>query len=677
MKRITALIALALAAAVSAFGQRTETSLEEGWFIRPITANKNPELTPVTIPHTWNAEYLPDGTYNREMMVYTRSLEVTPAMAGKRLFLYFEGVNSVCDVFVNKRTVGGHKGGYTAFCIEITDAVRQGVNELEVWVSNAYRTDVLPISGDFNIYGGIHRPCHLLVTEADCISPLFHASPGVFIRQNEVNDAAADITVETVLSLKDTQGLTLHTVISDASGKEVASASTRADGEWVKQPFNLRNPILWNGRENPYLYTVTVQLMRDGRVLDEVVQQTGFRYFRVDADKGFFLNGKPLDLHGFCRHEDFDGRGSALLPEDYDTDFDLIMESGATMLRLAHYPHAEPVYRHSDEKGIILWTEIPMCGPGGYDYTGYLGNAGFRENAIQDTYELVYQKFNHPSVCFWGIFNEILVSDGSRFVEYDDPIPFISEINDLYHKIDPSRLTTFATCVDENYYLGISDLIAWNKYFGWYGNEANGIGPFMDQAKADAKGQPVGISEYGAGASIHHHWMPGESRPEPRGRFHGEERQALVHESNLEAFQSRPYLWSKIIWVFSDFHSSIRKEGDRDGFNDKGLVTYDRKTRKDAFFLYKANWTTDPMVYITSRRYTERTQALTDIKVYSNMDEVTLFLNGKKLGKVKPDNLKRAIWKGVSLQPGENTVTAEGRSRKTKKTDTCTWTLNQ
>ena len=445
-------------------------TLDEGWECRPITTvNRKAPFTPVTIPHTWNTSYIEGTTlYERKTVVYQRPLEVTEEMDGKRLFLYFEGVNSAAQVFLNRRTIGEHLGGYTAFCLEITDQVKKGENLLEVWASNAYRTDVLPISGDFNVNGGIHRPCHLIITGQDCITPLFYASPGVFIHQENISRETAGINVETHLSLKNKkQGLKLKTTIADASNKIVASNETGISGDIVRQPIQVERPVLWEGKKNPYLYTVTVELYDGNQLVDRMVQRTGFRYFSVDHEKGFFLNGNYLNLYGFCRHEDAVGRASALLPEDYKMDMELIKESGATAMRLAHYPHAEPMYDLSDENGIILWTEIPMCGPGGQAFTGLVDTEGFKDNARLAVKELVYQKFNHPSICFWGICNEILVSDGKRFVEYDNPIPFIKELNGLYKSIDTSRLTALATCVDQSYYLGCSDLIAWNKYFGW------------------------------------------------------------------------------------------------------------------------------------------------------------------------------------------------------------------
>lgn len=651
---------------------RTFILLDKGWGYRPVSdTGLKSSMKQVTVPHTWNANYIP-GTrsYNREMMVYRRDLEITPDMKDKRLFLYFEGVNSSATVLVNNKSVGSHKGGYTAFCMEVTDYAKQGTNKLEVWVTNAYNPEILPISGDFNIYGGIHRPCHLLVTEQDCISPLFYASPGVFIHQDKVSEKQAQITVETMLSLSGKkQGLKVRTTIEDAKGNIISqNIEQNVTNENVKQPFVIEHPVLWNAKQNPHLYKVIVELLDAGKVIDRVEQRTGLRYFSVDADKGFFLNGKYLDLYGFCLHEEVEGKGSALSAEDHERDMELVKESGATSLRLVHYPHSESIYHLSDENGIVLWTEIPMVGPGGYDFCGFINTDGLKEHARQVLKELVYQKYNHPSICFWGIFNEIRTN-------YDNAEPFARELHELYKEIDPSRLTTLASCDDPKFYQNCSDLMAWNKYIGWYGsrNAPETAGNFFDKAKAASNGKPVAISEYGGGANVEHHFSMKENDVKPSGQFHPEEGQTYIHEGNWSAFAQRPYMWAKYIWVFADFQSSIRNEGGKPGVNDKGLVTYDRKIKKDAFYFYKASWSTEPMIYITSRRFTERPEANVQVKVYSNLRENTLYVNGKKIGKQKSDSLHRVVWQNVTLSKGENRIRVEGKSKAGVIEDTCVW----
>ena len=648
--------------------------LNNGWGYRPISnADPNASDTPVTLPHTWNASYVKDTYYNRETMVYQRSLEVTPQMQDKRLFLYFEGVNSVADVFVNRSTVGQHKGGYTAFCMEITDYVHQGDNELQVWVGNAFRSDVLPISGDFNVYGGIHRPVCLLITGKDCISPLFHGSSGVLIHQEEVTQEKAELTVETRLSLTTTtDGKRLRITMTDADGKEVAKAENAIDNQVEKVYTHLslskgdggKAPILWNGRSNPYLYTIKAELLDGDHIVDEQTVETGLRYFSVDADKGFFLNGNHYPLLGFNRHEDVDGKGSALSLLDHERDMQLICETGATMIRLSHYPQSQSFYDLADRHGMVLWSEIPLVGPGGYNFTGYVHNV--EDNARQVALEMVYQNYNHPSVCFWGLFNELLVDEG-RFREWDHPEEFIRSLNRLVKEADPSRLTTFATCVSHTHYLGCSDLMAWNKYFRKPGNESK-VRQFYEEARQTTAGQPLGISEFGDAGSINIHYDPRYDRV----RDHAENYQLLTHEGYWKAIKDMDWLWCKTIWQFSDMQTSIRREGDRIGVNDKGVVTYDRQTRKDIYYFYKAQWNPEPMVYITGRRFKNRKHGLTDVKVYTNQKEAALFVNGRKIGEAKTDEIHRIVFKDVQLSEGENHIMV----RAGKLKDECSWTLN-
>ena len=642
-----------------------EELLDTGWVYRPIS-DPNPTVKDkkVTLPHTWNAQYTKGTEYNRETMVYTRQLHVSREQLQGRLFLRFEGVNSVADVFVNRHSVCQHKGGYTAFTLEITDEVREGENTIEVWASNAFRTDVLPISGDFNVYGGIHRPVHLIVTEKDCISPLFYGSSGVLIHQDKITKERAELTVETHLSLKrNLERLKLRTTITEAKGKVVAQTEIAAMDSVVRQSLSITKPMLWNGRKNPYLYSVKVELMDGLRVVDSRTEQTGLRYFSVDAEKGFFLNGEPYPLCGFNRHEDVEGKGSALSQEDHDRDMQLIKETGATIIRLSHYPQSDYFYRLADREGMVLWSEIPLCGPGGYDFTGYVKNV--KDNARQVALEMIYQNFNRPSVCFWGIFNEILVNDG-RFKAWDDPVPFVKELHALYKETDPSRLTTFATCVPQQHYLGCSDLIAWNKYFRRPGNEES-VRKFYTQAHETSGGQPVGISEYGDAGSPRQHYDPRYDK----ARTHSETYQCLTHEGYWRAIKDMDFLWCKTIWQFSDMQSSIRHEGDHDGRNDKGMVTYDRQEKKDIYYFYRAQWNPEPMLYITDRRFTDRHHATVDVKVYTNQKDATLYVNGKKIAKQKADDIRRVIFKDVQLSEGDNKIEV----RSGKLSDECTWTL--
>ena len=661
MKKTLTLLVGLLAASLAGAQPRQDITINDGWTVKPMYhAQRAAVADSVTLPHTWNAAYT-DGRadrYERGTYVYQRNLEVTPEMEGRRLFLYFEGVNSVADVFMNKKTVGQHKGGYTAFCLEITDYVKAGDNLLEVWASNGFRTDVLPISGDFNVQGGIHRPVRLIITGRDCIDPTHYGSPGVFIRQDEISGQSARLTLETFLSLEGHgNNLELAAEITDASGKTVAKAATSARDMSTIQKITLDSPHLWNGIEDPYMYAVTVSLRQGDEIVDEITEPLGLRSAGIDHERGFILNGRAYDLHGFNRHDDFSGTGSALTMKEYRRDMELIQDAGATVLRLAHYPHGEPIYDLCDKAGIVVWSEIPMCGPGGYMFTGYLPSV--EENARQTALEMLYQKHHHPSVCLWSVFNELLISDGDKFTDYGNPSGFVREISDLFHSFDPNLITCCAICTGQQEYVGCVDAVAWNKYFGWR-SSATDAAKFFDSAVAASPVAPIGVSEYGMGGSpfqhADHYYYKDYTFP---GTYHPEEYQAKCHEGYWEALRERPQLWCKIIWQFSDMMSCVKDEGDTPGMNDKGMVTYDRKTLKDSYYFYKANWNPAPMLHLCSARFTERDHAVTEVKAYTTLKEATLLVNGRKIGTVRADSLHRCVWDDVELSKGDNTIRIE------------------
>ncbi|WP_143305898.1 glycoside hydrolase family 2 protein [Chitinophaga vietnamensis] len=634
---------------------RQRIPINKDWTFRfAYDARKNAPLQHVQLPHTWNAGDVAAGKmdYYRSTGIYNKTIHADPAWKGKRIFLFMEGANSVADVFVNKQLVTEHKGGYTAFCTEITAYLQEGRdNQLTVQVSNAYRNDVLPLSGDFNVYGGIHRPAWLIVTEPNCITPLDFASPGVYVQQQRVSAKEAQVQVTTKLSLRRTAGLQLRTLITDPQQKEIATITTPVQDSIVRQPITLPHPHLWNGRKDPYLYKVTVQLLQDKQVIDEIVQPLGLRYFSVDADKGFSLNGVNTALRGFGRHEDVAGKGSALDHADQQKDMQLIMECGANAMRLTHYPHSNYFYELADSNGIILWTEIPLVGPGGYTGTGYVNSGALQQQARQLLTELIRQQYNHPSICFWGLFNELKL-------DYDDPVPFIDSLNALAKAEDPARLTTCASFLDNGKFNQCSDVIAWNKYYGWYGGHFEEIGTWADSIHHLFPHKPIAVSEYGAGANIAQHTESLQS-PDPGGPFHPEEWQTAYHEKNWEELSRRPFIWGKFIWALNDFGSAIRDEGSIKGLNDKGLVTYDRSTRKDAFYFYKANWSEEPVLYITERRNTIRKQEKANIKVFTNAAAAELFVNGRSMGKATTDTFRRATWQQVPLRPGQNRITVQ------------------
>jgi len=654
--------------------QRQIIALNNNWeFHFAYDVSNNAVKNTVNLPNTWDAGIVTDGkrNYDREAGIYKKTILIPASWKDKRLFLYFEGVNSVASLFVNGHFITEHHGGYTAFCAEITHFVKPGCdNTILVQVSNAYRLDVLPLAGDFNVYGGIHRPVSLLVTSKNCISPVDYASPGVYLIQKKISARLAKITVLTKLSLLYKDALAIKTTIIDRNKKTVSVITTQlteANIKEIKQDIILKKPNLWNGKADPYLYCVKVQLIRTHHVIDEVDQPLGLRYFKIDVNKGFLLNGKCLDLHGVGLHEDVAGKGSALTHSDEDRDMHLIHEIGATALRLTHYPHQQYFYNLCDTAGLIVWSEIPLVGPGGYSGEGYVKSAALEEQARQVLIEMIRQNYNHPSVCFWGLFNELKIDN-------DDPRPFLKQLNALAKKEDPTRLTTCATFVDSDVFNHVTDLVAWNKYYGWYGGNFDMLGKWADKIHRDYPKKPFAISEFGAGGSPLQH-MENVTKPVATGRFHPEEWQSLFHEESWKQLNKRAFVWGKFVWSLADFGSAVRTEGFTNGLNDKGLVTYDRSVKKDAFYFYKANWNPEPMLYIAERRNARRTQAITEVKVYANVTSVTLVMNGKAMKEQHPDSLHIIRWRNIILKKGKNVITVIAQTPKGVLKDTCEWEL--
>lgn len=634
---------------------------------------KNAPLEQVTLPHTWNTKDIFNGQlhYYRGTGIYNRKLAYHPEWKDKRVFLYFEGANSVADVLVNNKFVTEHKGGYTAFCAEITSYLTSRANNtITVQVSNAARMDVLPLSGDFNVFGGLHRPVWLIVTNKNCITPLDYASPGVYISQHKSTAAGASVIILTKLSLSaPAQQLEARTIVKDAAQHEVAREQTAitAGDSLVQQALTISRPHLWNGRADPYLYQVTVQLFQNNQLIDEITQPLGLRSFEVNANTGFMLNGRHFDLYGFGLHEDVDGRGSALLKSDHEKDMALIVESGATAMRLTHYPHLNYFYELADKNGIILWTEIPLVGPGGYTGTGFVDDPELKAHARQLLTEMIRQQYNHPSIVFWGLFNELKL-------DYDDPIPFLTELRQIAKKEDPSRIITCATFIDSDHFNTVSDVIAWNKYYGWYGGTFKDMGTWADDMHRKFPEKPIGVSEYGAGANIHQH-QEIQKAPIADGDFHPEEWQTAYHEATWAALAARSFIWGKFAWALADFSSSIRNEGGIGGLNDKGLVTYDRSVKKDAYYFYKANWSQEPMLYLTEKRSVNRKQVATAVKAYTNLRNASLYINNKNMGTANRDSIGRVIWEHVTLQPGKNIITVKATRNGKVLQDSCVWNI--
>lgn len=655
---------------MSMFAQRQDILLNNDWNFRfSHQVQKGTEVR-VDLPHTWNAQDALSGkiNYKRGIGNYEKNLFIRPEWKGKRLFIRFEGVNNIADVFINRRHIGEHRGGYGAFIFEITGKVEYGKeNSILVRVNNGEQLDIMPLVGDFNFYGGIYRDVHLLITDETCISPLDYASPGVRLIQDSVSHRYAKVRAIVDLSNGSSGNQEVELNVRLLDGQRVVKEGTKnvnLSGNEVMQQeltFEIDQPHLWNGRQDPFLYQAEVTLFRNGQMVDRVTQPLGLRFYRIDPDKGFFLNGKHLPLQGVCRHQDRSEVGNALRPQHHEEDVALMLEMGVNAVRLAHYPQATYFYDLMDKNGIIVWAEIPFVGPGGYNDKGFVDLPAFRANGKEQLKELIRQHYNHPSICVWGLFNELTELG-------DNPVEYIKKLNVLAHQEDTTRPTTSASnqMGDLNF---ITDAIAWNRYDGWYGGTPADLGKWLDRMHKDHPKICIAISEYGAGASIYHQ-QDSLVKTVPTSWWHPENWQTYYHIENWKTISSRPYVWGSFVWNMFDFGAAHRTEGDRPGINDKGLVTFDRKVRKDAFYFYKANWNREePMLYLTGKRNTVRTQRLQTITAFTNQAGAELFVNGKSYGKTTPDSYAILEWKNVELQPGENEIKVVSTNKKLPLSD--------
>lgn len=632
----------------------------------------------INLPHTWNTQDALSGKidYKRGIGNYEKSIFVPNEWKGKRLFIRFDGANTITNVLVNGKSVGEHRGGYTAFVFELTKFLKYGqYNNLWVRVNNAEQLEVMPLVGDFNFYGGIYRDVFLMLTDNVCISPLDYASPGVYLKQEKVSENEALVQARILLSnrLVSKKNVTLQLKVMDGDkiiihrNKIIALNPDNKEIE-TTIPLSFKNPKLWNGEIDPFMYKVEVQLFIDNKEIDKVTQPLGLRFFSVDANKGFMLNGKSFQLKGVCRHQDRAKIGNALTKVQHDEDMALILEMGANAIRLSHYPHAPYFYDILDQHGFVVWSEIPFVGPGGYIDQGFVDQESFKANGREQLKEMIRQNYNHPSVCFWGLFNELKEVG-------DNPFDYITELNKLAHAEDPTRITTSASNIDGDINK-ITDLIAWNRYDGWYEGMPSCLGTWLDKTHKENPAFKIGISEYGAGASIYHQ-QDSLEKASPLSMWHPENWQTFYHIENWKVIASRPFVWGTFIWNMFDFGASHRTEGDCIGINDKGLVTFDRKNKKDAFYFYKANWNKkQPTLHISDKRNIRKTNSIATVMVFSNTSVVELFVNGISMGKKTPDNFSIFMWFDIKLIDGDNCIFVKATHNGTEITDSCVWNVD-
>lgn len=638
---------------------RIETGINDGWlFIREDVGveqaekmlSGSPQGEAVTLPHTWNAKDGQDGgnDYYRGRCWYVRRITKQDCELESRTYLEFAGAAMTAEVFVDGKSVARHEGGFGGFRADITD-VFTGENILAVSVDNSENDRVYPQRADFTFYGGLYRGVKLITVPekhlfgksggaALIVKPMFAGTPdsvtvtedgkvgygmGADIKLKSDGSLAADMKIELKAFGNDGRiRFTIEGRESDGSVRSRQTESVIRDGI-AEACITLEEAHLWNGLEDPYLYTARAELVDAEEVLDAQEVRFGCRSFHIDPEKGFFLNGRFYPLRGVSRHQDRADVGNALTSEMHAEDMEIIKELGTNSLRLAHYQHAQEFYDLCDENGILVWAEIPYI-------TQHMEN-GYA-NTESQMEELVSQCINHPSIVCWGLSNEITAS-GTATAEV---LENHQKLNELCHRLDATRPTTMAHVFmleTESPLTGLSDIGSYNLYFGWYLGELAQNDSFLDGYHSKYPNRCIGLAEYGADAN------PAFQTDSPERGDYSEQYQCVYHEHLLNCIEERPWLWSTYAWNLFDFGADGRNEGGRNGVNQKGLVTIDRKLKKDAFYLYKAAWSKTPFVHLCGKRYADRTEKETEIKVYSNCSEIVLYVDGEEQGRKKGDKI--------------------------------------
>ncbi len=569
----------------------------------------------VNLPHSWNAIDGQDGgnDYFRGTCMYVKELDMEEFPTADRYYLEIRGANSSATVYMNGNELAKHNGGYSTWRVDITDELANG-NKLAIAVDNSANETVYPQMADFTFYGGLYRDVNIIAVNESHFDLDYYGAPGIKVTPT-VKGMDAVVEIETyVTNMK--AGQSVNFLIKD-KGDNVVAAGKSTDTKII---LEIKDVTLWNGRKNPYLYTAEVELVNGEEILDNISTRFGCRTFKIDPENGFILNGEEYPLRGVSRHQDRWGYGNALLPEHHKEDMEYIYEMGANTIRLAHYQHDQYFYDLCDEYGMVIWAEIPYISK--HMVTG-------RENTISQMKELIAQNYNHPSIVVWGLSNEISMSGASD----DDLLENHNILNDLCHEWDKTRLTTIAAvsmCNIEDPYIQIPDVVSYNHYFGWYGGDTSMNGPWFDNFHSRFPNIPIGVSEYGCEALNWHTSKPTQGD-------YTEEYQAYYHEELIKQLFTRKYIWATHVWNMYDFGADSRAEGGENGQNHKGLMTFDRKYKKDSFYAYKAWLSDDPFVHLCGKRYVDRVEDVTKVTVYSNLPEVELFANGVSLGKQTSD----------------------------------------
>ena len=612
-------------------------SLNENWTLSFPKGDHATEQ--VNLPHTWNAVDGNDGngSYLRTTGVYTRTFTAPKQpREGGRTYVEVLAAALNSTVKVNGQVATTHEGGFSIFRADVTDLCHEGENELTIEVSNEDTPSMYPSSADFTFYGGLYRGVNLISVPSAHFDLDYYGGPGMMVTPVPTEDGGANFTIKSFVT-NPADDLTVMYSIEDCFGREVASA-VRGSAD-TEVTIYVPDAQLWS-MDEPNLYTVVATLQRNNEEVDEIAANVGVRSFKVTPDEGFSINGVPTPLRGVSRHQDRVFEGNALTAEEHYDDAMLIKELGANTIRLAHYQHSQDFYDACDEIGFAVWAEIPFI-------SVFKKGEGAHKHVMEEMKELIIQNYNHPSIMFWGISNEILIGGISQ-----ELVDTHHDLEKLCKELDPTRLTTIAhvsTTPVNGPMHHITDLESYNHYFGWYGGQMEQNGPWLDQFHAEHPDICIGISEYGCEGIINWHSNT------PQCKDYTEEYQALYHEHMAQVFEDRPWVWASHVWNMFDFGCAARNEGGVSGRNNKGLVTMDRKTKKDSYFVYQAYWTQTPMVHIAGRRHAQRAGETTEIKVYSNQDTVVLYVNGKEVGQ---QTAHRVFKFNVALNEGFNTIVA-------------------
>ena len=659
---LTLLLACLGLMTMQAEGRKVE-SFNSGWSFKKAPAEKELAInapkwdkgwSEVEIPHTWNAKdmQVQANSFYEGAAYYKKQYFFPAELKNKRVFLRFEGVGSCAEVFVNGMLATSHKGGYSAFACEISPLLKAGEeNEIIVKADNKSRPDVIPVNHNlFGVYGGIYRPVWLVVTEPCNIIVTDCASPGVYVTQKNVSKKQADVKVKVKLDNGTLQPVpvTLQNTIYDQEGKQVATHSQSfelsAQGEQAyESSFTIKKPTLWQGRENPYLYKVVSRLIKDGQVIDEMVQPLGLRKYEIVAGKGFYLNGEKYPMYGVTRHQDWWGLGSALKNENHDFDLATIMDVGATTVRFAHYQQSDYLYSRCDSLGLIIWAEIPFVNR----VTGQEA-----ENCRNQLREMIRQSFNHPSIYVWGLHNEVyqphqytkeLTQSLHDLAKTEDPDRYTVSVNGYGHMEHPVNL--------------VADIQGMNRYFGWYEKKIQDIKPWVENLEKEYPHQKLMLTEYGADANLNHQTEYLGDALNWTKEFYPETFATKTHEYQWSVIAAHPYIIASYLWNTFDFCAPMWVRGGVPARNMKGLVTFDRKIKKDSYFWYKANWSKEPVLYLTQRRNWDREKKETSVTVYSNIGTPKVYLNGKELTGIREGYTPvHYIIDNITLDMGKNIV---------------------